>query len=1124
MLGLRCGQSAMVTKGGFVVLLLLTWLLASGQSQMIQAQTGEAEPTGKLVVVPGIIGLGDTAEVVAFDVVPSDLQVSFEYGHHFAVEGEPCVDGTTRTTAPGPAPTWIPLTACTVGEGFVRLLEADSGTVIAEASVTVAETAAQQEDGVTGAQQGCGLIYDQPCPPAPSIDASVTKVNSNNFTISVSWNASGNVKEYDYRDGSLSPSSSTSTSATYVNIRCGRSYSFSVRYLPDGTHFAPIWSNRASDSATTDACPPPKPTGLSVTSSGCNSIGLDWNSRSGISKYRISFGSRTRETTSSSYTATGLSDDTSYTFSVSAYGNGSTYKAEWSSSASITRSTDDCTTGPPTPPKPTGLRVTSTGCSSIGLDWNSRSGISKYRISYGSNSPETTSSSYTATGLSQNTSFTFSVSAYGNGSTYEAEWGPSASITRSTDDCSTPPSNVPPEFSSSSTSRSVAENTSSGTNIGSPVTASDEDGDTLTYSIGGTNASSFSIVSSTGQLRTKSALDYETKSSYSVTVTAKDPSNASDSITVTISVTDVDETGPPAIITFPGRVSRPSITTGDERLTVSWTAPSSGSSPITRYKVRYRAASDANTAWNNENPVSAASRSTTIDYLSNGTEYDVQVRACNGPATNERCGEWSQSGSGTPRESTTPQRRPIVTIARHNDQGATITEGDEVRFTLRASPTPTTNLTVNVSIGDSLQGGYLTGSIPKTIQITSGRGTKDITLQTEDDSVDEANGIISASVKHGTGYRVGSSSLASVSVEDNDLPRPPEPTGVSAKSFSNESVTVSWKYSSGTKVYNVQYRRSEGIGWRTGLVSLIMPGSIFNLATITGLKCETRYKFRVREWGDRIAYRADWGPFSEVFHGTTGACDPVTPAPPQTPPPPSDKEYAPLEEPREPILECRHIPLVQYPRMHPRQQMTSEDGRHKAWVDLYTTKQPFDLNTHCIEARFISESTPGADRIEWEGTVYKTERKLNLEGLSLGAIGLMDRITLMGRYEDQSLKADTPEISKAPPKMCETCRGGPNQSQEGPGQPPGILVETRLLKIPTIFARGNHTFVVDGASVSLPSAVDWMMPIATNNCYGGFDCFMDLQGTIEDELSEDVDTGLLGVLINVITEIVEWFD
>ena len=104
--------------------------------------------------------------------------------------------------------------------------------------------------------------------------------------------------------------------------------------------------------------------------------------------------------------------------------------------------------------------------------------------------------------------------------------------------------NASPMFDSETGTREVAENTAAGTGIGGPVTATDADSDTLTYALGGTDAASFDIGPDTGQLMTKAALDYEAKASYEVTVTATDPEGASDMITVTITVTDVDETQP----------------------------------------------------------------------------------------------------------------------------------------------------------------------------------------------------------------------------------------------------------------------------------------------------------------------------------------------------------------------------------------------------------------------------------------------------------------------------------------------------------------------------------------------------------------------------------------------------
>ena len=100
--------------------------------------------------------------------------------------------------------------------------------------------------------------------------------------------------------------------------------------------------------------------------------------------------------------------------------------------------------------------------------------------------------------------------------------------------------NNAPVFTEGATAtRSIAENTIASTNIGTPVAATDVDSDTLIYALGGTDANVFSIVSSTGQLQTKLALNFESKQNYKVTVTATDGKGGSDSITVAINVTNV---------------------------------------------------------------------------------------------------------------------------------------------------------------------------------------------------------------------------------------------------------------------------------------------------------------------------------------------------------------------------------------------------------------------------------------------------------------------------------------------------------------------------------------------------------------------------------------------------------
>ncbi len=101
-----------------------------------------------------------------------------------------------------------------------------------------------------------------------------------------------------------------------------------------------------------------------------------------------------------------------------------------------------------------------------------------------------------------------------------------------------------------STTRSVAETTTAGVHIGAPVAATDVDNDVLTYSLGGTDAASFDIVASSGQLLTKASLDRVYKTSYTVFVSVHDgknddgdPDTVTDAtITVTINVTTTTTT------------------------------------------------------------------------------------------------------------------------------------------------------------------------------------------------------------------------------------------------------------------------------------------------------------------------------------------------------------------------------------------------------------------------------------------------------------------------------------------------------------------------------------------------------------------------------------------------------
>ena len=110
--------------------------------------------------------------------------------------------------------------------------------------------------------------------------------------------------------------------------------------------------------------------------------------------------------------------------------------------------------------------------------------------------------------------------------------------------------NSPPEFPTTEDgARSVDENTPANRNIGAAVTATDADRDRRTYSLSGTDAEFFDVVANSGQLRTKDALDHESRDSYSFTISVHDGKDAhgnadttiDDTISVTVTVGDVDE-------------------------------------------------------------------------------------------------------------------------------------------------------------------------------------------------------------------------------------------------------------------------------------------------------------------------------------------------------------------------------------------------------------------------------------------------------------------------------------------------------------------------------------------------------------------------------------------------------
>ena len=183
----------------------------------------------------------------------------------------------------------------------------------------------------------------------------------------------------------------------------------------------------------------------------------------------------------------------------------------------------------------------------------------------------------------------------------------------------------------------MAENTATGTAIGLPVTATDTDsGDTPVYTLEGTDAGSFAIDGTSGQLRTAAALDYETKASYTLRVKADDERGGTATIDVTVDVTDVEEK--PATPALPTVTATANTT---DSLDVSWTKPALNGGPdIVGYTLRHRVRGVG--TWIETTPTGIGTTAM-IGGLVEDTEYAVQVQALNGETPSDR----SEAGFGS---------------------------------------------------------------------------------------------------------------------------------------------------------------------------------------------------------------------------------------------------------------------------------------------------------------------------------------------------------------------------------------------------------------------------------------------------------------------------------------------
>ena len=116
---------------------------------------------------------------------------------------------------------------------------------------------------------------------------------------------------------------------------------------------------------------------------------------------------------------------------------------------------------------------------------------------------------------------------------------------------------------------------------------------------------------------------------------------------------------------------------------------------------------------------------------------------------------------------------PTITISG----GSAVTEGAPAVFTLTANPAPSANLTVNLTVSESGGGDFVAAADEgsKTVTISASATTATYSVTTQGDNAVEPNGSVTVTVATGADYTVGTTSSASVTVNDDDVPVGPPP-------------------------------------------------------------------------------------------------------------------------------------------------------------------------------------------------------------------------------------------------------------------------------------------------------------------------------------------------------------
>lgn len=257
---------------------------------------------------------------------------------------------------------------------------------------------------------------------APSVPTGLAASNITENSVNLSWSAATDnvgVTGYEIYQNGVLATTVTGTSHTVNGLSADTSYTYTIKARDGAGNVsaasAPLVVTTLEVIVEEDTTAPSVPTNVTAAAVTSSSVTLSWTASTdnvGVAGYTVAYGSTSLFVTGTTAAITGLTPETSYTFTVTAKDEAGNVSA---ASAPLAVTTPAAPVADTTAPSvPANLTASAVMSGSVTLSWTASTdnvGVAGYTIAYGNASLFVTGTSTTVTGLTPETSYTFTVTA-----------------------------------------------------------------------------------------------------------------------------------------------------------------------------------------------------------------------------------------------------------------------------------------------------------------------------------------------------------------------------------------------------------------------------------------------------------------------------------------------------------------------------------------------------------------------------------------------------------------------------------------------------------------------------------------------------------------------------------------